>query len=149
MDNAHHHLTNMDRDSDDQSGSEDDAFDDDSVDSWDLTDEGRFIRNLRRVRNNDSSIKYLCGWGNYDIIQNMTNEGWEDLGHVISSNNTYLKELNIVHGALDDETLSSLFRGLSRSSSIVFMDLSSNEFSAAGLGSLESYSCKIQSICVG
>ena len=127
----------MDREINDPSGDED-AFDEDSVASSNLDDEETFNSDLRRVRNNDPAVTNLYGCGSYDIVQNMTNEGWEDIGRDIS-NNTHLKHLEIIHGALNDEKLSSLFRGLSRSSSIVNLDLNENEFSAAGLASVESF----------
>ena len=68
----------------------------------------------------------------------MTNEWWEDLGRDIS-NNTYLETLNIDEDALDDETLPSLFRGLSKSSSIIELGLKNNNFSETGLRSLEPF----------
>ena len=131
----------MDRESDEQSSSDENAPDEESlysVATLDLDEEETFNRNLPRVRNNDPDVEHLYGYGNFDTVQNMTNEGWEDIGHDIS-NNTYLETLVIDDGALNDEKLSSLFRGLSKSSSIVNLDLSSNEFSAAGLTSVEPF----------
>ena len=133
----------MDRDSDDQSGSyENYASDEGSVDSSDLDEAEIFERDLPRVRNNDPDVKYLSCGCDYipvnNIVRNMTTEELEDIGRDIS-NNTYLMKLSIFVGALDDERLSSLFRGLSRSSSIVTLNLGDNEFSGAGLRSLKPF----------
>ena len=113
--------------------------DESSVASSDLNNNGIFIRDLRRVRRNDPRVDRLFGNGTYhDIVRNMTAGGWEDIGRDIS-NNTYLERLYIAADALDDEKLSSLFRGLTRSSSIVELDLIQNEISALGLRSLEPF----------
>ena len=134
----------MDRESDDQSGSEEESSvvssDLDEIDwarTWDER-EAIFERDLPRVRGNDPDVGHLCGYGNFGVIQNMTNEVWEGIGRDIS-NNAYLEHLEIIDGALNDDTLSSLFRGLSRSSSIIDLELYNNEFSAAGVRSLEPF----------
>ena len=129
----------MESESDDQSVNDENDFEEESsAASTDLDAEEIFSRDLPRVRNNDPDVKHLCCEGDYDIVQNMTNEGWEDIGRDIS-NNTYLETLDFNGGALDDEKLSSLFRGLTKSSSIVNLDLDNNEFSRAGLISLEPF----------
>ena len=75
----------------------------------------------------------------------MTGEDWEAIGRDISYN-TYLEGLDFDNGALDDEKIiSSLFRGLSRSSSIVKLYLRHNEFSGAGLRSMVPFFQQLQS----
>lgn len=64
-----------------------------SSDDEELSGEGKFIRDLQRIRNNDPCVKKLKGsgldaWGPNEDIQNITNEQWEDI-----SNYSYLKKL--------------------------------------------------------
>eukprot|EP00984_Skeletonema_dohrnii_P018871 scaffold8924_cov106-Skeletonema_dohrnii-CCMP3373.AAC.6 len=68
----------------------------------------------------------------------MSDLGWEQLGHDIS-NNTHLSSLDLHEGALDDHTISSLFRGLTRSNSIREMRLYENAFSVAGVRSMRPF----------
>eukprot|EP00984_Skeletonema_dohrnii_P015255 scaffold6547_cov141-Skeletonema_dohrnii-CCMP3373.AAC.8 len=66
----------------------------------------------------------------------MTDDGWwEELGRDVS-NNTHLKNVYLNEGALNDHTVSLLFRGLTRSASITKMNLLENELSAVGLRSM-------------
>eukprot|EP00984_Skeletonema_dohrnii_P029605 scaffold20365_cov78-Skeletonema_dohrnii-CCMP3373.AAC.3 len=68
----------------------------------------------------------------------MSDLGWEQLGHDIS-NNTHLTSLDLHEGALDNHTMSSLFRGLTRSNSIREMRLYENELSVAGVRSMRPF----------
>ena len=87
---------------------------------------------LRMIREENGTL-----WmdGNENWIQNMSNENWEQLGGAIS-NNTHLTTLDIYNGALNDHKMSFLFRGLTRSNSIIKMDLADNGFSVAGVRSM-------------
>ncbi len=88
---------------------------------------------LKCIKENNPRVK-LIEPGEHDI-QNMTDEDWEELGRDIA-NNTHLGEINLSSGALDDQKMSSLFRGLTRSTSIKFMDLMDNDLSVVGVRSM-------------
>jgi hypothetical protein len=90
---------------------------------------------LQEVKENDPDTKCLSGKGSYQMIQNMTDEEWEEIGRDIS-NNTHLEELEISEGALNDHKISFLFRGLTRSNSIETMVLTNNGFGVAGVRSM-------------
>ena len=93
---------------------------------------------LRRIKENDPQQKVLGVHGddNYYIIsQNRTGMAWEEFGRDIAIN-THLTELQLYGGALDDQSLSFLFRGLTRSSSIKCMGLQCNGLSAAAIQSM-------------
>ncbi len=99
-----------------------------------MDNEERLRRNLQRIRNNNFFASFQhCGDGDY--IQNMTNENWEQLGHDIA-NNTHIKKLLLYYGALNDQRISFLFRGLKRSSSIEEVWLYDNGLSVAGVQSM-------------
>ena len=93
----------------------------------------------REIRENDPDTTELeivqhpeLGQG---YIHNLTNEDWEELGREIT-NNTHLTELNLPHRVLNDHKISSLFRGLTRSSSIEEVHLFDNGLSVAGVWSM-------------
>ena len=90
---------------------------------------------LRRIKENDPSLTSL--FVGADEIQNFTNEDLEELGRDIS-NNTHLTDLDLHGDAAGDQSLSFLFRGLARSSSIKSFVLSCfpNDLSAAGVQSM-------------
>jgi len=72
----------------------------------------------------------------YVDIQHVTEEeSWEELGRDIS-NNTHLEIVELCAGALDEHKVSLLFRGLTRSSSIIELDLNDNGFSVPGVRSM-------------
>eukprot|EP00985_Skeletonema_marinoi_P030917 scaffold34721_cov100-Skeletonema_marinoi.AAC.2 len=66
---------------------------------------------------------------------NMTDEELEELGRDIAKNN-HLKNVYFWRGALDDHTVSLLFRGLQRSASITTMHLYENGLSVAAVQSM-------------
>ena len=84
-----------------------------------------FLDDLQLLRGNDSSVTYFEVSGLFPYVQDMTGEDWEQLGRDIS-NNRHLKKLEIVT-ALDDHKMASLFRGLTRSSSIEEVILTNNQ----------------------
>ena len=90
-----------------------------------------FSISLRRVRENDSR-EQCFELSNYHDIQNLTDEDWEQLGRDIA-NNTHLTTLFLYLGALNDHTMSFLFRGLTRSSSIEILHLGENGFGVIGV----------------
>jgi len=77
----------------------------------------------------------LVGRGEYACIQNITDDGWEELGRDIS--NSYdMETLCLCRGALDDHKVSFLFRGLTSSGSIEQMHLNINGLSVAAVRSM-------------
>jgi len=90
---------------------------------------------LQRIRKNilinDPETTALHAGSDDDI----SNEVWEQLGRDIS-NNTYLTRLNLNSGALNDDRISFFFLGLTRSSTIKFMQLYENGLSAVGVRSM-------------
>ena len=99
-------------------------------------DEHIFERDLPRGRANDPRVTELSAQGWYGIMQDMTAEDWEQLGHAIS-NNTYLKEISFTTGVfgpeVDYEKLSSFFRGLTGSDTVNTVILSTNHFGVQGV----------------
>ena len=92
---------------------------------------------LLRIKENDPNVKSIDNFqfNEDDDIQNTTGEKWEELGSDIS-NNTHLTELNLHSGALHNDKISFLFRGLTRSSSIKTLNLNGNGFSVGGVRSM-------------
>eukprot|EP00984_Skeletonema_dohrnii_P024021 scaffold13120_cov67-Skeletonema_dohrnii-CCMP3373.AAC.1 len=86
---------------------------------------------LDMIKENDPHSTMLRWSGD----MNMTDEELEELGRDIA-NNTHLKIVNLYDGALDDHTMSFLFRGLTRSNTIKYMHFSGNGLSAAGVQSM-------------
>ncbi len=92
---------------------------------------------LTKIEKNDpdAPIYSLNGYGDQEYIQEMTGEQWQRIGRMIS-NNKCLKRLWCHSGALSDNKLTCLFRGLTRSSSLQHLELPSNELSVAGIKSM-------------
>ena len=102
--------------------------------------EAEFEANLQLIRENDPRMTRLTvdAQINSDYIQNMTNEGWEQLGSDIA-NNTHLQYLCFIDGerALNDHKMSLLFQGLRGSTSIKRMILQGiYQLSVAGIQSM-------------
>ena len=87
------------------------------------------------IREDDIDTTELAEFGDRNYIQNFTDENWEQLGRDIS-NNTHFKKLELYDEALDDHKISSLFRGMTRSSSITELSLCSNGLGAAAARSM-------------
>eukprot|EP00984_Skeletonema_dohrnii_P029603 scaffold20365_cov78-Skeletonema_dohrnii-CCMP3373.AAC.1 len=99
-------------------------------------EERKWLADLQRIRENNSHYATeLDARGLYSYVQNMTDEDWEELGRDIS-NSTRLVSLNTGAGALNDQTILSLFRGLTRSNSIRIMELYDNGLSVIGVRSM-------------
>ena len=107
-----------------------DDSDNDSV--WDEED---WIVHLAYVRRNNVHATSLYGKGEFDCIQEMTNEDWEQLGRDLS-NSRLLDDFSLDDGALNDHSMSFFFRGLTRSSSIKEFSLCNNHFGIAGVRSM-------------
>ena len=88
---------------------------------------------LLRIKENDPGVKSIESNGEY--MQNMTNEELEELGKNIA-NNTHLTHVDFAHGALDDNRMQFLFRGLTGSSSTKELNMSHDGFSVAGVRSM-------------
>eukprot|EP00986_Skeletonema_menzelii_P001458 scaffold387_cov136-Skeletonema_menzelii.AAC.1 len=91
---------------------------------------------LKRIKRNDPILNSLSSDGEHIHIFHMTDEKCEELGRDIA-NNTHLTKVYLAFiRTLNDQKMSSLFRGLSRSSSIEHLELESNVFGAAGVRSM-------------
>ena len=69
------------------------------------------------------------------LIQNMSNEDWEQLGRDIA-NNPHVVRLGFKNDALSNQKISYLFRGLQKSTTITRIGLQNNQLSIAGIRSL-------------
>jgi hypothetical protein len=129
----------MDSGSELRHGDEDNS-DERSEESWDDDDEElTFDEMMRRVQHqNDPDATVLEGNGHEESVQNMTNDEWELLGRDIA-NNGYLENITLCGGALNDEKMSFLFRGLMRSTSIKDIHLNENGLSVAGVQSMMTF----------
>ncbi|KAK1746130.1 leucine-rich repeat protein [Skeletonema marinoi] len=96
----------------------------------------KYTNLFRQVKGNDPTLTELrmCGELNVRYL-NMNNYGLERLGEVIAGNN-HLVELCFDDGSLDDQKMSSLFRGLTRSSSIKDMNFDANGLTVVGVRSM-------------
>ena len=92
----------------------------------------KFQANLPRIRDNDPRVKRLDGNGEFESVEDMTDDEWEELGRDIS-NNTHLKKVGLYEYALNDHQMHFLFQGLTRSSSIKELTLKFNDLSAAAV----------------
>jgi len=93
-----------------------------------------FFTSLQGVRENDPNTRQLRV--NYPrMVQNMNPEEWEEIGQAIA-NNTHLTSLVLWKGALNDQKVLCLFRGLTRSHSIYGVNLSANGLSLTGVQSM-------------
>ena len=104
-----------------------------SESSSDEEEELSWYETLQRIKENDSCVDRIDPAGDY--IQDMTNEGLEELGKDIADN-THLVEVNLSHAALNDHRISIFSRGLARSNTMKFMTLMDNGLSAAGVRSM-------------
>ena len=98
-----------------------------SSDSYDGDE--TWLEQVRRIKEDDPHTTRLRSLyeGDNDIMHNLTEEGWEQLGMDIS-NNTHLTAVDL-GGDINDQMMSWLFRGLTRSSSINDMRLYRNGLS--------------------
>ena len=90
---------------------------------------------LQRIRENDPYKTGLDVEGYESDIQNMSDDGLEELGKNIS-NNTHLTRVDLSQGVLNDHNTACLFRGLTKSSSIKEMGLYENQLSVSGVRSM-------------
>jgi hypothetical protein len=88
--------------------------------------EDDWLADLQSIKDNDPDVTELAGKGHDNFIENMTDEGWEQLGRDIS-NNTHLTVLHLNEGALNDRKMTFFFRALTRSSTIKYMHLYEND----------------------
>ncbi|KAK1746114.1 leucine-rich repeat protein [Skeletonema marinoi] len=101
------------------------------------SDEGEsWLTILQRIKENDRYAQELdTDSYDYNSIDNMTDEGWEELGRDIS-NNTHLETVSLHEGALDNHKMRCFFRGLMKSSSINEFHLHDNELSISVVRSM-------------
>ena len=76
-------------------------------------------------KRNEPQGKKTSGRGGDVHIENMTDEEWEQLGGDIT-NNTHIQGVYLYFRALNDHKMSFLFRGLTSSSTIKYLDLHRN-----------------------
>ena len=93
---------------------------------------------LRRVRENDPETVEISSNTEYgQYFQNMSGNDWEQLGLGISSNkHVRVLEFRNILNPLNDETMSSFFRGLTGSNSIEDVRLVYNDFGVEGVRSM-------------
>ena len=101
----------------------------------DEEDDEEWLADLQGLKENNPETTELERRGEYNYVQNMADDGWEELGQDIASN-THLRSLSLYERALNDHKLSCLFRRLTRSSSIRDVSFSDNGLSAVGLRSM-------------
>jgi hypothetical protein len=105
--------------------------DDESEDGWVYSDFSDMIP--PRIKHNDPNQTSIKLYGRERHFQNMTYEDWEDFGQDLS-NNTHVKDLlffgsfRSTQGILNEQKMSSLFRGLTGSNSIQEVSLVDNQF---------------------
>ena len=116
----------MDFDSDDEPSDSDDSS---------ASMEEMLLNALQMIKENEPQLKELIWSSNYDYIQNMTDEEWEELGRDIA-NNTHLTKVELNHRALNNNRVSFLFRGLTRSSSMKELQLDNNYLDTIGVRSI-------------
>jgi len=98
-------------------------------------DDEEWLANLEGIKENNPETTELEGGGDYYYVQDMADDGWEELGQDIASN-THLRSLSLNERALNDHKLSCLFRRLTRSSSIREISFCDNGLSAVGIRSM-------------
>eukprot|EP00985_Skeletonema_marinoi_P024617 scaffold17243_cov168-Skeletonema_marinoi.AAC.2 len=89
------------------------------------------VYEFHNIKENDPDTTMLSWSGD----MNMTDEESEELGRDIA-NNTHLKNVHLIGGALNDHKISFFFRGLQRSASITTMHLYENGLSVAAVQSM-------------
>ena len=110
---------------------------------------------LRRVRMlwpelTNNAITTFRTEGNFGPMGDLSNDDWDELGRNLA-NCKQLQILKIGYMGMRDQKISSLFRGLTRSSSINEMNLISNGFSVDGLRSMVPFlqnSNKLMNLCL-
>ena len=115
--------------------SHDSSSDEESSSSEDEDPETEFRNDWRRVKDNDPNQTVIEMYGGDDIYENITDEDWEQLGRDMSTN-THLEYFTLVDGALNDHKMTSLFRWLTRSSSINEVYFMNNDFGLEGVRSM-------------
>jgi hypothetical protein len=102
-----------------------------------VSDAMQRMRMLHPALTNNRKFTKLSVEGMYGPINDLTDNDWEQFGRDVA-NNTHLRELHIRNGALNDEKMSSLFRGLTRSNSIkeIRLRVVNNSFGINGARSM-------------
>jgi len=119
-------------DSDDDS----DPFGDDSSYESSLDQEEEWLADIQKINENNPLLIILRGDGASNVeIQNMNDEGWEELGRAIS-NNTHLEGLHLNEGALNDQKIRCFFHGLTRSNLIYYVRFADDGLSVVGVQSM-------------
>eukprot|EP00985_Skeletonema_marinoi_P021047 scaffold12694_cov141-Skeletonema_marinoi.AAC.5 len=98
-------------------------------------DDEEWFADLEGIKENNPETTELEGGGDYYYVQDMADDGWEELGQDIAST-THLKEILLNEGTLNDRKISCLFRRLTRSSSIREISFCDNGLSAVGIRSM-------------
>ena len=114
--------------------------DDDDSSSESMDDRTRYRQrviktDLQLIKENDFRVTSLTVKRAYPCFQNKTDEEWEEIGRDIADNTPWGANFQC-RRPLDDQKMMLLFRGLTRSNTINYMDFSANGFSAAAVRSM-------------
>ena len=123
----------MDSHSDDSSDDSSGSFDDGSSSEASFNDAEDQSNRLFQYPPDTDTTK-VEGSGRDGWLRNLTNEEWEELGRNITNHSRV--EIRLYDGALNDHKMAFFCRGLTRSSSIIELDLFENGLSAAAVRSM-------------
>eukprot|EP00984_Skeletonema_dohrnii_P006991 scaffold2487_cov98-Skeletonema_dohrnii-CCMP3373.AAC.9 len=84
----------------------------------------------------DFDTAVLKGSGSDDLLRNLTDEGWEELGRNLANHSRSRVEIRLHSGAINDHKIPLFFRGLTNSNPIQLMALYENGLSAAAVQSM-------------
>ncbi len=88
--------------------------------------------NISGIKQNNPAVTKFNVDGGDNFLQDWTSDDWEQLGRSISNNN-HLRIVELENGVLDDEKMSYLFGGLTKSGTIKHLYLSNNGLSVDGV----------------
>jgi hypothetical protein len=94
--------------------------------------EMEFRNEWQRIKDSDPNQSMIEVYGG---IENMTEDEWEQFGHDVA-NNTHLGDLTLSDETLNNQKMTSLFRGLTRSSSIKDVYFMNDDFDVEGVRSM-------------
>ena len=119
-----------------EGGSDDSSSDGESSSSEEDAEMDLFRNEWQRIKDNDPNMKIIEIYGDgEERIDNVTNDEWEQFGHDVA-NNTHLKDLCLSDGTLNNQKMTSLFRGLTGSNSIEEVHLTDNRLGVEGVRSM-------------
>ncbi|KAL9187159.1 hypothetical protein ACHAXT_010879 [Thalassiosira profunda] len=90
---------------------------------------------INRIKNNDPTIKKVSKYDHLVGIDGFSDLAWKLFGRYVGAN-TNITVINLSHLGLTDEKMSFLFKELTKSSSLIVMELSYNRFGSEGIRSM-------------